>query len=64
MSTKDTLRKMFTNFCLNDTEANIRARIVAAEESIQGLITLTQFANDESDYVRRINLSLTDYYGV
>jgi hypothetical protein len=49
---------MFTNFCLNDTEPNNKDKKANAVESIQGLITLTQFANDESDYGMALELGL------
>lgn len=47
---------MFTNFCLKADAPNVKAKKLKAEESIQELMTLTQFANDESDYGMSLEL--------
>lgn len=49
---------MFTNFCSKGSESNVKAKITKAEDSIQELMTLTQFANDESDYGMGLELGL------
>jgi nitrogen fixation/metabolism regulation signal transduction histidine kinase len=52
----DSLKKMFNNFCPKDDAPNLKAKKLKAEESIQELMTLTQFANDESDYGMALEL--------
>ena len=47
---------MFTNFCIKGDAPNLKAKKLKAEESIQELMTLTQFANDESDYGMALEL--------
>jgi hypothetical protein len=49
---------MFKNYCLKDDAPNLKAKSGKAEESIQELMTLTQFANDESDYGMALELGL------
>jgi nitrogen fixation/metabolism regulation signal transduction histidine kinase len=47
---------MFNNFCSKGDAPNLKSKKLKAEESIQELMTLTQFANDESDYGMALEL--------
>ena len=50
---------MFTNFCLKvDLEAGNKAKKSKADEKIQEIITLIQFANDETDYGMALEFGL------
>jgi hypothetical protein len=49
--TYETQRKMFNNYCANEEDlASSKKRKANADEKIQEVITLIQFANDETDY--------------
>lgn len=43
-------RKMFTNCCLKDESGSNKKKKLKGEDDIQEIITLIQFANDETDY--------------
>ena len=48
--TYDAQKKIFTNYCLKDDELTNKTKKSKADEKIQEIITLIQFANDETDY--------------
>lgn len=48
--TLDSQKKMFTNCCLKADEKSNAARKRKGEDDVQEIITLIQFANDETDY--------------
>jgi hypothetical protein len=51
---KENQKKIFTNFCLKEDNEISKAKKSKADEKIQEIITLIQFANDETDYGKKL----------
>ena len=51
-------RKMFSNFCQKEESATSKAKKIKGDESIQEIVTLIQFANDETDYGMALEFGL------
>jgi hypothetical protein len=49
---------MFTNYCLKEENESAKAKKLKADDDIQEIITLIQFANDETDYGMALEFGL------